>query len=51
MRTFIRQHRRDIDDRAKAIGYSGRLSDTDREDLVMNDEGLYNLAKSKGVSI
>ena len=52
MRVFIRKHRAEIDSAIRsACSGLGRLNDEDREDWILNDEGLYLWAKSKGVPV
>jgi hypothetical protein len=52
IKTFIRNHRADIDSTIRSICPNvGSLNDSDREDWVLNDEGLYNWARSEGVDI
>lgn len=60
LRTFIKENRADID---AAITYAQtrydppefkrviRLNDEERRQWVLNDEGLYNWARSEGVNI
>jgi hypothetical protein len=61
IRQFIREHRAELDSVITAAltrydppGFDReiqRLNDGEREDWVMNDEGLYNWARSEGVRI
>jgi len=54
MRDFIKRNRRDIDEaiqRRIQITADMRWSDEDRRQWVLNDEGLYNWARSEGVRI
>jgi hypothetical protein len=52
MRDFIRKHRTEIDDTIRgACSNIGRLSDDERENWIMNDEGLYNWARREGVRV
>lgn len=44
---FIREHRQEIDDLTK----SPYKNDTERRQWILNDEGLYNWAKSEGVNV
>ena len=52
MREFIRRNRAELD---KAIRSScsnlGSLNDEDRQQWVLNDEGLYNWARNEGVPV
>lgn len=51
MRTFVREHRALIDDVARSVSGDKdlKLNDSEREEWVLNDEGLYALAQSEGV--
>lgn len=52
MRDFIRENREELDACIKRVCPNcGSLNDNDRRDWVMNDEGLYNWARSEGVRI
>jgi len=65
LRDFIREHRKAIDAAANAVRYrhdgsGGRgtiptpaptYNDEDRRQWVLNDQGLYNCARSEGVKI
>lgn len=52
MREFIKQNRAQIDKAIKSVlGEDYRLNDNERRDWIMNDEGLYNWARSEGVKI
>ena len=52
MQRFIRNHRAEIDQHIKsACPNCGRLNNEEREDWIMNDESLYNWARSEGVKI
>lgn len=51
---FIKEHRTELDEAiAKAIGYPKNPypNDSERRLWVLNDEGLYNWARSEGVRI
>jgi hypothetical protein len=50
MRKFVRKYRKEIDAVIRANG-GNIFNDKEREDWVMNDEGLYNWARSEGVKI
>ena len=52
-REFIREHRTEISDMvANAFGENCRpTNDGEREDWLLNDEGLYNWARSEGVNL
>lgn len=50
MRQFIREHRAEIDEAIRrACPNVGTLNDADRQLWILNDEGLYNWARSQGV--
>lgn len=53
LREFVKQNRTDIDGSIRL--YLGqpdlRLNDEDRRQWILNDEGLYNWARSEGVKI
>jgi len=50
MRTFIRRNRKEIDAAIRSMcDNCGRLNDEERTQWVLNDEGLYNWARSEGV--
>ena len=65
LRDFIRAHRAEIDAAANTVRYrhdgrggrgtiptpAPRYNDEDRRQWVLNDEGLYNWARSEGVKI
>ena len=49
MKKFIRENRKAIDEYIKSICRNCRLNDEVREGYIMNDEYLYNWARSSGV--
>ena len=52
MRRFIRKNREAIDKAIRsACPNVGSLNDRERELWILNDEGLYNWARSEGVKI
>lgn len=55
LRQFVRANRDLIDSQIVAVTESpipqGLHNDDEREDWVLNDEGLYILARSEGVNI
>lgn len=52
MREFIRRNRSEIDGLILgAVPNLGRLNDRDREQWVLNDEGLYRWARRSGVPV
>ena len=49
---FIREHRQELDECIKrACPNNARFNDDERRLWILNDEGLYNWAKSEGVRI
>lgn len=51
MRKFIRENRKMIDDAIKRSVPNARIDDDERRMWLLNDEGLYNWAKSSGVNV
>ena len=51
LRDFIKENRAEIDDCIKSVCSNCSLNDREREDWVLNDEGLYNWARSEGCRI
>lgn len=53
MRTFIREYRKEIDRYIHSVAgmEDYRLNDKDRQDWILNDEGLYQWARSEGVKV
>jgi trehalose-6-phosphate synthase len=54
IRTFIKEHREELDAaiaRALKMDKNPRANDEERRLWVLNDEGLYNWARSEGVEI
>ena len=49
MREFIKENRTELDMCIKKIVPNYRLNDEERRQWILNDEGLYNWAKSYGV--
>jgi hypothetical protein len=49
MRKFIRENREAIDKYIKSICPNCRLNDDERKGWILNDEYLYNWARSFGV--
>jgi hypothetical protein len=48
LRDWIRQHRAELDECIRRVCPNiDSLNDDDRRDWVMNDEGLYNWARSE----
>ena len=51
MKQFIKDNRLEISQAIfKRVGYM-KLNDNDRQEWVLNDENLYNWARSKGVRV
>jgi len=48
---FIRENRTEIDRYIKSVCDNCRLNDNERRNWILNDEGLYNWARSNGVRI
>jgi hypothetical protein len=65
MKSFIQEHRQEIDQAINSVVYRydgnggrGRIpepppkhNDRERREWIMNEEGLYNWAKSEGVRV
>lgn len=52
IREFIREHRAEIDEVIRRrCSNIGSLNDEDRRGWILNDEPLYNWARSEGVRI
>ena len=52
MRDFLKENRAEIDSAIRSVvGDDARLNDEERRQWVLNDEGLYNWARSCGVRI
>lgn len=55
LRQFICEHREELDEailgRPGMRNYRHKLNDEDRHQWIVNDEGLYNWARSEGVRI
>jgi len=51
LRAWVKKNRVDIDSIIRSNCSNCRLNDEERELWVMNDEGLYNWAKSEGVNV
>ena len=49
-REFLRTYRDELTDAAKAWGLSS-VNDSDRWDVVLNDEGWYRMARRAGVRV
>lgn len=52
LREFIRQNRDELDSAIHAaLGSRVKLNNDDREEWILNDEGLYRWARSEGVNV
>ena len=51
LREFIKQNRQELDTCIKRVVPNVRLNDEERRLWVLNDEGIYNWARSEGVKI
>jgi hypothetical protein len=51
MKTFIEQHRADIDLFIKGICSNCQLNDRTRRDWIANNESLYHWARAEGVRV
>lgn len=49
LKEFIKQNRAEIDAYIKRVVPNIQLNDEERRMWILNDEGLYNWAKSSGV--
>ena len=49
LQAFIERHRQELDDHIQSIAPGAPKSDNERRLWVLNDEGLYNWARSEGV--
>ena len=51
MREFIKQNREEIDRAILTVIPGARLNDEERRQWILNDEGLYNWARSSRVPV
>lgn len=51
IRQFIRENREELDRCIRSVCSNCRLNDEERRNWILNDEGLYNWARSAGVRI
>ena len=51
LRAFVKKNRKEIDEWIHYSVPALRLNDEEREKWVLNNEGLYNWARSEGVDI
>jgi len=51
MQDFIRENKTEIDKAIKSVVPSAQLNNRERRLWILNNEGLYNWARSEGVRI
>jgi hypothetical protein len=51
LKNFIKENRSEIDECIKRVCPNVSLNDNERRQWILNDEDLYNWAKSSGVRI
>ena len=51
MQEFIKQNKEELDEAIKRVCSNCRLNNEERRQWILNDEGLYNWARSEGVRI
>ena len=51
MRDFIKENREELDECIKRVCPNCRMNNEERRLWILNDEGLYNWARSEGVRI
>ena len=51
LKAFIREHRAELDAAIRRVCSNCALNDSERRLWILNDEGLYNWARSEGVHI
>ncbi len=51
LRQFIKENRKELDEAIKRVVPDTRLNDEERRLWILNDEGLYNWARSSGCRI
>lgn len=51
LRQFIKENRKELDEAIKRVVPNTRLNDEERRLWILNDEGLYNWARSSGCRI
>jgi hypothetical protein len=51
MRDFIKENKTEIDKAIKSVVPNAQLNNEERRLWILNDEGLYNWAKSEGVRV
>ena len=51
LQEFIKQHRQELDEVIQNVAPGAPKSDNERRLWILNDEGLYNWARSEGVKV
>ncbi len=51
LKQFIKDNRQEIDAAIRSVVEGCRIDDNERRLWILNDEGLYNWARSEGVKI
>ncbi len=51
IKDFIREHRQELDECIQRTAPGSPKSDSERRLWILNDEGLYNWARSEGVRV
>lgn len=51
IKDFIKEHRQELDDCIQRVAPGAPKSDSERRLWILNDEGLYNWARSEGVRV
>ena len=51
LETFVEENRQEIDAFIHTVNPNSNIDNEERENWVMNDEALYNWARSEGVNI
>lgn len=51
LRKFIRENRKELDESINRVCNQDQRNDEERRQWILNDEGLYNWARSCGVRI
>ena len=51
LRQFIKENRKELDEAIRRVCDNCTLNDNERRLWILNDEGLYNWARSEGVKV
>ncbi len=51
LREFIKDNRQELDEAIRRVVPNAQIDNEERRQWVLNDEGLYNWARSEGVEI